>query len=97
VGDKVKSEFKVNRDITWYNREVLKVNLATYKVKFLDSKILNIKKNEVVTDQKITIEDKKAVTTPDNKREPKIEVKPKVKPKVITAKNIKENDRIAVY
>jgi hypothetical protein len=98
VRDKVKSEFIENGVKKWYSREIIKVNPATYKVKFSDSEILNMKKAEVFANES-KLDDQKAVTKHDKKT--KVEAKPEVKPevnlKVVIAKDIKENDRIAVY
>jgi hypothetical protein len=58
ISNKVKSEFIENRWKKWYNSEVVKVNLATYKVKFPDGQILNMKKDEVLAGD-IEIKDKK--------------------------------------
>jgi hypothetical protein len=98
VGDKVKSEFIENETKKLYSEEVIKVNPATYKVKFSDGAVLNMKKAEVFADE----DSVRAVTTPDNQPkiqevEPEAKTKPQTKPKVLTVTNIKENDRVSVY
>jgi hypothetical protein len=89
IGDKVKSEFIENGSKKWYNGNVVKVNRATYKVKFSDGQILNMKKDEVLAGD-IETEQQLVVTT-------NVKVQPKNKPKVLTRNDIKENDRISVY
>jgi hypothetical protein len=91
--------------------EVIKVNPATYKVTFSDGQTLNMKKAEVFADdlkepKAVTtpdipakvLKDEPAVT-PEVKPEvtPKAKAALKSKPKVLTAKDIKENYRVSVY
>jgi hypothetical protein len=84
VGDKVKSEFIENGSKKWYSGKVLKVNTATYKVKFSEGQIVNMKKSEVLADD-ITTEPKPAVITPDNN-----------KPEATNNKTLKVGDRVSI-